>query len=178
VPSLVFCRHGATEHNLAKRFLSTSDPPLGSRGRAQSERLREALQPFDFERCLVSPMRRCLETRAIAAPQLPFAIEPALREVDFGSWEGHTLEWAEQHAPELLAQRRRDPARFRPPGGESIEDAATRLAPVASRLRGKNVLVIGHRIALGVLERLLRNLPLDSQAVSPLEPGEFRVVGE
>jgi hypothetical protein len=35
-------------------------------------------------------------------------------------------------------------------------------------------LVIGHRGTLGVLERLLRGLPLDSKSVTPLEPGEFR----
>jgi len=122
-------------------------------------------------------LHRCLETRALVAPALPFAIEPALREVDFGSWEGRTLQWAEEHAPELLAERRRDPVGFRPPGGESIEDAAQRLRPIADSLRhADGMLVIGHRLSLGILERLLRDLPLGSRQVSQLEPGEFRVV--
>jgi alpha-ribazole phosphatase len=123
-------------------------------------------------------MRRCLETREIAAPELPFEIDGALREVDFGSWEGKTLEWVEEHAPDLLARRRHDPVAFRPPGGESIEDAAVRVRSLARRLAGANgTLVIGHRVTLGVLERLLRDLPLDSRFVTPLEPGEFRIVG-
>jgi alpha-ribazole phosphatase len=139
--------------------------------------LREALRPFSFERVLVSPMRRCLETREIVAPALPFEIEPALREVDFGSWEGKTLDWVERHAPGLLAKRRRDPLRFRPPGGESFKDAAGRLSSVAGRIVGGDAtLVIGHRVTLGILERLLRDLPLDSPLVAPLEPGEFRIV--
>jgi broad specificity phosphatase PhoE len=162
---------------LEKRFLSTSDPPLAAQGRAQCERLREALSAFTFQRSLVSPMRRCLETRERIAPSLPFEIEPALREVDFGSWEGKTLEWLELRAPELLAQRRRNPVGFRPPSGESFEDAAGRLRPLARRLRsGDDTLIIGHRVTLGILERLLRDLPLDSPVVSPLEPSEFRIV--
>lgn len=174
---IVLCRHAATEHNLAKRFLSTTNLPLSEHGRAQSERLRERLRDFAFERCLVSPMRRCVETREIVAPELPFEIEPALREVDFGSWEGQTIEWAQTHAPELLAERRRDPVRFRPPNGESIEDAADRLRSLPAKLRaGGAILVIGHRIALGILERLLHDLPLDAKHVTPLEPAEFKIV--
>jgi len=174
---LVLCRHAATEHNVARRFLSTTDLPLGTHGRAQCERLREALLPFTFDRCLVSPMRRCWETREIVAPALAFEIEPALREVDFGSWEGQTLESVERHSAELLAERRRDPVHFRPPGGESFEDAADRLRPLVAKLQSEDAtLVIAHRVSLGILERLLRNLPLDSPLVTPLEPAEFRIV--
>lgn len=122
-------------------------------------------------------MRRCLETRELVAGDVPFEVEAALREVDFGEWEGKTAEWARRNAPDLLARRRSDPVRFRPPGGESIEDAAARLRPLAEELRDrKRMLVIAHRLSLGVLERLLRDLPLDSKDVAQLEPGEFRVV--
>jgi probable phosphoglycerate mutase len=135
------------------------------------------LKSYVFERCLVSPMRRCLETREIVAPHISFAVEPALREVHFGDWEGRTLEWVESRCPELLAQRRRDPVRFRPPGGESFEDAAGRLRELAASVRdGPPTLVIGHRVTLGILERLVRELPLDSAEVMPLEPAEFTIV--
>ncbi len=174
---IVLCRHAATTPNLTKRFLSRSDPSLDVRGRTQCRALREALRAFAFDECLVSPLRRCLETRELVAPEIPFEIAPSLREVDFGSWEGRTLDWVERRAPEMLAARRRDPVRFRPPGGESFEDAAVRLRPVTQRLRSAGAtLVIGHRITLGILERLLLDLPLDSPLVAPLEPSEFRIV--
>ncbi|HVN68515.1 MAG TPA: histidine phosphatase family protein [Candidatus Binatia bacterium] len=179
MPELVFCRHGATETNVAGRFLSTADPPLCAEGRDQCERAREFLAPLHLERCLVSPMRRCLETREIVAPNLPFEIEGSLREVDFGAWEGKTIEWLQSNAPELLEQRRLEPVRFRPPEGESIEDAAQRLRTLAQRLqRASATLVVGHRVTLGILERLVRDLPLDSRSVAPLEPGEVRIVRE
>lgn len=175
--NLVLCRHAATEVNLAMRFLSTTDASLGECGLEQCERLREALREFKFERCLVSPMQRCLQTRAIVAADVPFEIEPRLREVSFGSWEGRSAEEVEGETPGAIAARRADPVLFRPPGGESVEDAAARLHPVAERLRAMDeTLVIGHRLALGVLERLLRGLPLDSQFVVGLQPAEFRIV--
>ena len=122
-------------------------------------------------------MRRCLETREIVARHVPFTIDPALREVDFGSWEGKTRDWLERHAPQALAQRQRDPVRFRPPVGESIEDAAERLRELTKQLqRDGATLVIGHRVTLGALERLIRDLPLDSRLVAPLEPAEFHVI--
>lgn len=122
-------------------------------------------------------MRRALQTRELAAPDVPFTVEPLLREVHFGEWEGKTLEWVEEHEPELYEQRRRNPVAFRFPDGESIEEAAIRIRPVAERLAGaRATLVIGHRVTLGALERLLRGLPLDSQLVEGLQPAEFRVV--
>lgn len=177
-PRIVLCRHGATDHNLAGRFLSRSDPPLGIRGREQCEKLARELAGFSFERCISSPMLRCLQTREIVVPATPFRVDDALREIDFGAWEGKTLEWVEQHAPDELERRRQDPARFRPPEGENFMDVAERLQDLAAELqRSSGVLVVAHRGTLGVLERLLRGLPIDSRAVTPLEPAEFRPLG-
>ncbi|HEX3456850.1 MAG TPA: histidine phosphatase family protein [Candidatus Baltobacteraceae bacterium] len=174
---IVLLRHGATEHNAAGRFLSNDDPPLSDAGRAACRSVAEALASISPARVFVSPRRRTLETRELVAPVTPYEICDELREVDFGAWEGKTLEWLEQNDAERLAARRRDPVRFRPPGGESFEDAAPRLRAVAERLNGDgNVLVIGHRGSLGVLERILRGLALDAKDVTPMEPSEFRIV--
>ncbi|HMF28531.1 MAG TPA: histidine phosphatase family protein, partial [Candidatus Cybelea sp.] len=150
--TLVLCRHGATVENLSKRFLSHTDAPLGAHGREQCERLRAALTQFQFERCIVSPMQRALETRELVAADVPFTVEPLLREVHFGDWEGQTIEWVEEHEPALYERRRRDPVSFRFPGGESIEEAATRIRPIVESLAGaRATLVIGHRVTLGAL---------------------------
>jgi probable phosphoglycerate mutase len=175
--AIVLCRHGVTESNIAGRFLSRTDVPLSTLGRLQCRQLQTELQRFEIERCLVSPMRRCLETREIVAPQAPFEVESALREVDFGTWEGETLEWLQAHDPSGLAQRRQDPVHFRPPQGESFTDVAQRLRPIVEKLsQPVSWLVVAHRGTLSVLERLLRRLPLESQAVRSLEPAEYRVV--
>ncbi|HEU5479028.1 MAG TPA: histidine phosphatase family protein [Candidatus Tumulicola sp.] len=178
---IVLCRHGATDGNLAGAFLSSGDPPLNALGRTQSERLRAALFAMKFGVAFASPMRRCVETLAIVAPDVPSSVREELREIGFGEWEGRTVEWLEIHDPDGVARRRSDPASFRPAGGESFLDVARRLHPFVEALRSRtagDALVVAHRGTLGVLERLLRGLPTGSREVTPLELGEYRLLTE
>ncbi|MGB8521134.1 MAG: histidine phosphatase family protein [Candidatus Tumulicola sp.] len=177
--TIVLCRHGATDGNAAGAILSRNDPSLNRLGREQSERAHAALAGFSFDRALSSPMRRCIETLEIVAPRLAHRCDERLREVDFGTWEGRTAEWLEINDSAGLARRRHDPVRFRPPGGESFADKSVHLRPFAAELLQldvAHVLVVAHRGTLGVLERILRDLPLESQDVTPLEPGEFHIL--
>jgi broad specificity phosphatase PhoE len=178
---IVICRHGSTDGNAVGSFLSKSDPPLNALGRAQSERVRDELRAVAFDAAFVSPMRRCRETLAIVAPAIPCSVENALREIDFGAWEGRTIEWLEIHDPGGVAMRRRDPVRFQPEGGESFADVARRIRPFADALidngAAKTLLVVGHRGTLGVLERIVRGVALDARGVAGLEPGEYRTIG-
>lgn len=176
---IVLCRHGATDANVAGTFLSTNDPPLNALGREQSERARDALRGREPRVAFTSPMRRCVQTLEIVAPHAAIAVREDLREIAFGAWEGRTIDWLERHDAEGVARRRRDPASFRPPGGESFADVAQRLLSCREAVRAaaeRGVIVVGHRGTLGVLERLLRGLPLDAKDVVPLEPGELRVL--
>ena len=177
-PLVVLCRHAATEANREGRFLSREDASLSDDGRRQCEELVPALRAIDLHDCWSSPMRRCLETVQLAAPHLRCEIRDELREIDFGAWEGMTIEALQSRDPGAVARRRRDPVRFRPPGGESFEDVARRLETLAGELRAMRapVLVVSHRGTLGVLERLLRDLPLQSREVVPLDPAELRIV--
>jgi alpha-ribazole phosphatase len=175
---IVLCRHGATDANVARAFLSRHDPPLNDLGRRQSERARDALAQIAFQAGFTSPMRRCMQTIEIVAAYLKHTVLDELREIDFGSWEGRTLEWLEHHDPQGVARRRKDPVGFRPSGGENFLDVAQRLRPFADQLSmsSEATLVMAHRGTLGVLERLLRKLPIDSPTVVPLEPGEYRII--
>jgi broad specificity phosphatase PhoE len=176
---LVLCRHGATDGNAGGAFLSASDPPLNELGTAQASAAADALRDAAFELALTSPKLRCRQTCAIVAPSIVARCDDRLIEVNFGDWDGRTLQWLEEHEPDALRRRRENPVQFRPPGGESFADASIRLQPLADEItarRGTRILVVAHRGTLGVLERLLRGLPLTSQAVVPMEPGEFRVL--
>jgi broad specificity phosphatase PhoE len=177
--TIVLCRHGTTDANAPGEFLSRRDPSLNARGRELIARARATLGTIAFDCGFSSPMRRCIETIEIVAPNTPYVRDDALREVHFGLWEGRTLECLEINDPAAVALRRRDPVNFRPAGGESFLDASHRLRPFADSVRkitNKNVVIVGHRGSLGVLERLLRGLPLESQLVTPLEPGEFHIL--
>lgn len=172
---IVLARHGVTDYNAQGRFLGRTDLSLNDEGRRQVEALAQSLSAYRFSRCYSSPMRRCIESADIVAPHLERIIEPALREIDFGDWEGHDAEWIEQNYPGALELRRQDPVRFRPPNGESFEDVAIRLQRLSDALKRETggLLIVAHRGTLSVLERLLRDLPLDSKDVVPLEPAQF-----
>jgi probable phosphoglycerate mutase len=175
---IVLCRHASTEANATGRFLSRSDPPLSGVGRIQCENLREELASYDFDRIFSSPARRCLETIAIAIPNAVFEVRAELREVDFGSWEGQTLEEVRSREPERVELRMRSPVHFRPDGGESFADVAARLADFAHDIGSsrERTLIVAHRGTLAVLERLLRGLDLADRSVKPVETAELRVV--
>lgn len=77
-------RHGATAGNLQKRYIGSTDEPLTQEAKRN---LAEKAFPLP-EILVVSPLRRCRETAEILFPGHPFFVEPALRETDFGEFEG------------------------------------------------------------------------------------------
>lgn len=121
-------------------------------------------------------MKRCLETIELACPRVPAGVRSELREIDFGEWEMLTADDVRERWPEQFARRSSDPVHFRPPGGESFADVASRLEPILEELREGNALVVGHRGTLSVLERLLRGLALDYRDIAPIEPAGVRIV--
>ena len=71
-------------------------------------------------------MRRAAQTAAYLSEQArPL---PAFRELDMGQWEGLTFDAIRRRFPEEYARRGEDPARYPPPGGESLAAAAARAA--------------------------------------------------
>ncbi len=77
-------RHGQTAGNLQGRYIGRTDEPLCPQGTAN---LRARKYPPE-DGVLVSPMRRCIETAAIIAPDVPMTVVDDLRECDFGAFEG------------------------------------------------------------------------------------------
>lgn len=113
-----------------------------------------------------SPLQRCARLAdALAGDVWPRVTHDArIAEVHFGNWEGRP--WSEVPRNELDAWRK-DIARQRPPGGESLEDLAVRLRaftgqclPTASADSDDEYVLVTHVGVIQVLGRLLRNAPL------------------
>lgn len=93
---------------------------------ATAKRLAEALPSGLALRC--SPRRRCLQLAdALAAlrPDLAWAEDPRLAEIDFGAWEGRRWDALGEAAFTAWSA---DFARHRPGGGESVQDLMQRVA--------------------------------------------------
>ena len=112
-----FIRHGAIDETLSGKYIGATDVPLSEKGR---EALRQLDKEFRYPRAQVvftSPLKRCTETCRILYPDIsPLAIA-ALRECDFGDWEGKTADEL-KNEPDFERWLAGD-NEVRPPDGES-----------------------------------------------------------
>ncbi|HUI27081.1 MAG TPA: histidine phosphatase family protein [Candidatus Kryptonia bacterium] len=144
---LILVRHGESEGNRDRRFTRTTEVPLTDRGRAQARAAAALIRArFAPARVIASPFARARETGEIiaAALVLPLDIEPAVREQHLGRLMGEPYD-SVLHDPTF------DPARrweWRPPGGESLVELQTRVAPALDRIAqahaGREVVVVAH----------------------------------
>lgn len=115
-------RHGLTAWNLEGRWQGWSDPPLAEEGREQARRLQPRFAGRSFDQVVSSDLVRALETAQLAG--LSPTLEPRLREVNFGEFEGKlSRENAEHPAFHTWLA---DPVNGRTPGGESYLDLRNR----------------------------------------------------
>ena len=136
-------RHGETDYNATGRLQGQRDIPLNGRGRAQASAIGRALAKAMPEAIAAleaasafaaSPLVRTRQTMELArtalglAPQR-YALEPALKELTFGEWEGLTWPQVAKRDPAGARAREADKWNFAPPGGESYAMLAQRLQP-------------------------------------------------
>ncbi len=148
---LYLIRHGETTLSGGGQYIGSSEIPLSENGRQQAQQLAEKLKDIYFDVCYCSPMERCRETaQFLAAPhKLDLIPVAALREIDYGDWEGLTLQEMEVTAPEIFQAWKYDPGKTRAPKGESGEDVLTRIQPafetMLSKHPGQRILLVAHR---------------------------------
>ena len=88
--------------------------------------------------------------------EVPYTLEPDLRERAWGAWEGLPFAEVRRRWPELVERWKRDEAGFAPPGGENLKDVRRRARPALERIRdrhaGEAVVLVGNcavnRVAL------------------------------
>ncbi|MGY1637542.1 histidine phosphatase family protein [Geodermatophilus sp. SYSU D00742] len=127
VSRLLIWRHGRTEWNAAGRFQGQLDPPLDDEGRRQAVRTAPQLAASGaLPRGTVvvsSDLSRAAETAEALTGVLgvPLRLDPRLREVGMGSWEGLTRDEVAERHPDQYA----DWLAGRPVRGRGGEDPAT-----------------------------------------------------
>jgi len=130
-------------------LLGHSDPPLSDLGRRQAEAAAAALADLPVTALYASDLARARGTAEAASRALGRQVTGlrALRERDFGAWEGRAVADLARDAPDDLAALWGDGA-FAPPGGESLDALAARVLPAVRRIvaghPGADVAVVGH----------------------------------
>jgi broad specificity phosphatase PhoE len=156
---VVLIRHATTQMMAAphdRPLSSGRDATLSAAGRRQAALLAGRLASFGDGLCLSSPLPRATETAHIATEALGrrFEIDPHLREIDFGDWEGLSFEEMVHRDPDRLAGWARFAHDFAFPGGERLGDFLDRTRIVARRVAAldRSATLISHG---GVIRTLL-----------------------
>ncbi len=177
-----FVRHGETEWNAEGRFCGRTDVPLSEAGRGQARLLAVRVKPLCVNVLYSSPLLRALETARIIGEVIGTdpVIDPRLTELNYGAWEGLTLEEIKRAGPAIYKAWDRDPGSLAPPQGESGEQLIERVMPfladVAQIHPGGNVMVVCHKTVCRLLACHIMGVPLREyrQAV-PMENAALNV---
>jgi probable phosphoglycerate mutase len=142
---LLLVRHGASApFRVGEDFTLVDghgDPPLDPIGHQQAERVAERLASENIDAIYVSSLQRTVQTAAPLVSRLGIEpiVEPDLREVLLGEWEGGMFRKhvAEGHpiAIQMMTEQRWDVI----PGAESSETFETRIVSAVERIADRHV---------------------------------------
>ena len=156
---LYLVRHGASadaiEGEEFELVEGQGDPPLSAIGREQAELVGERLSHLTFDALYVTTLQRTVETAApfVRLTGLTPQVEPDLREVFMGPWEGGQFRQkvadADPVAVRMLTEERWDVV----PGAEATADFSTRIRGAIERIAtahpGARVVAFSHGAAIG-----------------------------
>jgi len=185
---LIFLRHGETAFNAENRLQGQLDIPLNARGREQARtvgrtigaRIKPEIERLEAAAAFIaSPLERARETMEIAREAIglsarSYRLDPALKELTFGDWEG--LTWPEIAARDAKAVRLRsqDKWGFVPPGGESYAMLAQRVRSWLDGLSG-DAFVVSHGGVARALMTLIAGVKPAKAADAPIAQGRALV---
>jgi probable phosphoglycerate mutase len=185
---IIFVRHGQTSFNAEGRLQGQRDVPLDGKGREQAAAVGRHLRKAMTARIArleesgafwASPLVRARETMEIARvamglPPKPYSLDPRLKELSFGAWEGMT--WAEIENADRggATAREADKWRFTPPGGENYAALAARIGRWLEELSG-DTFVVAHGGVARALFALIADMPVEQAANTPVWQGRALV---
>lgn len=189
-PVIYYIRHGETAWNAAGRFQGSQDIPLNDLGRAQAvtsggiladliARNGHAAPALPF---VASPLGRARATMelvrgALRLPQHDYAVDPRLREIGYGQWEGLTLPEMERHDAATFASRMADKWGVAAPSGESYASVTLRMREWLDSLRGDTVTVAHGGTMRALMVALGISTPLEASEI-PIGQGVVYVFSD
>jgi broad specificity phosphatase PhoE len=155
---ILLIRHGRVAWNAKSAYTGWTDIPLDDRGLREAALTAERLKSVDISAVYSSDLSRARETaRIIACPHdLRVEIEPDLKEINYGQWEGlGAAEIKSKFGEAVFKSWSDDPENVRIPGGETFGELRDRTAPAVDRIvaihSSKTVAVVAHKSTNRVL---------------------------
>jgi broad specificity phosphatase PhoE len=152
-----FLRHGETTASRAGGYCGTLDPDLTPEGYQMAEDFAAAYQSLPWTAVFSSPLRRALATVAplCGAAGLQPIPRKALREMDYGRWEGQTPEAVNRDFHDAYVRWLADPGWNAPTDGERGIDVDRRSAMLIEEIErtygAGNILVVSHKATIRII---------------------------
>lgn len=175
--TFILVRHGA--HDRLNRYLDGRRPGvhLNDLGRRQAEWAAERLGAMPIDAVYASPLERTRETAAAIGQHLGLdpIVEPALEELDFGSWSGKTMaelepleDWRQWNVARAIAAT---------PAGDSMRAAQHRMLDFMDARRCERpdgcLVLVGHSDPLKAAIAFTLGLSLDHLQRVEIAPGSL-----
>jgi alpha-ribazole phosphatase len=132
----LWVRHGSTVENEKRCYLGHLDAPLSLKGEAQVRQFASKLAEKLVDKPLItqiytSDLVRCRQTAKIISQTMDLLVDPipveALREINFGDWDGKTYEQLMQLDPIEFSRWISNPYDHQPPKGETLWEMGKRV---------------------------------------------------
>lgn len=168
--TVFYCvRHGKTIFNQQGIFQGgTVDSPLTEEGVMGAKNLGRQLETIRFDAAMVSSLKRAQDTCQLILAENQQMLEPkvipALREMEFGTWDGK-LEADYQHLEEFQ-QLVNEPHLYQAVtcGGETFEDVLNRSRQFFQKVTQENpedtILVVSHGLLLQTFIKSMQGIEL------------------
>lgn len=147
---LFFIRHGQTVWNHSGRYQGITDVPLSDFGRRQAQSLVPYFDKVEVDAVYASDLSRARDTAFPLAKSkgLDMQVISALREIDFGDWEGLTYEEITARWPGAIEHMYSHPDTLKIQNGESFANVQERsyaaLRKILAERDGQTIAVISH----------------------------------
>ena len=163
---LLLIRHGQTDWNLLGKYQGQTDIALSGEGIRQADLLAQNFPVDTLDIIYTSDLQRAFMTAERLAEKFsaPLYADKALRELNFGAWEGLTYQEIAERWPQEVKNLFGAPEKLQIPEGETFlmlqRRAMNKIHEIRAENEGKNVAVVAHgAISKAILTALL-HIPL------------------
>ncbi|MFA5576065.1 MAG: histidine phosphatase family protein [Tissierellaceae bacterium] len=183
-------RHGESEWNILHKIQGQKNVPLTEHGREQARQLGNRLINENIDIIYSSDLSRALETATTISKLMrkPAIKAKEIREINFGPWEGLTIEEIKQKHRQDYCTWLKEPDKLKLEGGETLAMLEERVMEfmdnVLNNNNSKNIAIVSHSATLKVIilnllgmgNSFYKNITLKNVSVSIIERRDYNNV--
>jgi len=165
--TMTLLRHGLPESSQSEQiFRGVTDDLLTELGWQQMTNALNSLTALDL--VISSPLRRCYDFAHKLAIDLnlPLQVFEELKEINFGQWDGQSIQQIELDYADKLKKFWQNPIENTPPNGESVLDFQQRVINcwnnILTENKGKNCLFIIHGGVQKIILAQILEMPVNA----------------